>query len=182
MVAPLWSPRGDVVAYGCGPSGLAVCLASAEGGSPPTLVAGYAATALTWAPDGSRLAFIGSRDTAPQTPGLYTVAPDGTGLRLLAGDVTGQGLAWSPNGKLLAFAGDRVGTVPATGGPVTVLASGAGAESVAWSPSGARIAYCSSGFLGGTAGVYTMASDGTDRGRVDDRALESPWKVAYRPR
>jgi Tol biopolymer transport system component len=135
---------------------------------------------MTWAPDGSRLAFVGVREHEVDTPGIYTVRPDGTGIEQLASDVSVVALAWSPDGQSIAFAGEHVGTVPAGGGPVTVLARGAGAESVAWSPSGARIAYSSSGFMS-VPGAFTMARDGSDRGRIDDGSLGSVWSVRYRP-
>ena len=64
----------------------------------------------SWSPDGTQIAFIGSRSTG--TPligsalGVYLVKADGTGVRLLLeGFYDSAGLAFSPDGRWVAFPG-----------------------------------------------------------------------------
>src|SRR3990172_7756803 len=64
----------------------------------------------SWSPDGTQIAFIGSRATG--TPligsalGVYLVKADGTGVRLLLeGFYDSAGLAFSPDGRWVAFPG-----------------------------------------------------------------------------
>ncbi len=98
--SPTISPRGDVVAFL--KEGKA-WLAKLDGSSPPTpMIATRGSTgSLTWSPDGSRLAFVSSRDdhafigvyTNPETP-ITWIDPSTT---------RDSSPRWSPDGKSLAF-------------------------------------------------------------------------------
>jgi Tol biopolymer transport system component len=99
-----------------------------------------------WSPDGQRIAF---RDGPSNS--LWTVAPDGTDLTMVASDATHP--AWSPDGTRIAFGTDTTGEIVAqrlsNGSRQTLLTfpytmddgsvvSGA-PQGLAWSPDGGRI-------------------------------------------
>jgi dipeptidyl-peptidase-4 len=125
--SPVWSPDSSRVAFLWNDQGyplLDVWLASATGGSPvrvtdvarqfpepvapstskdSALAAQAAAGArrgiseVTWSPDGTALIFV-------HRGGMYSIAPDGTGLRSLApAPGTRSGVAFSPDGQRITF-------------------------------------------------------------------------------
>jgi TolB protein len=70
--------------------------------------------------------------------GLYTVGPDGSGLREFGAVFRGEP-AWAPDGRLLAVVlGGRIAIMDARGKVQRVLTSG---DSPAWSPDGTEIAF-----------------------------------------
>lgn len=77
-------------------------------------------------------------------PGIYVVAPDGTGVHKL---VSGWGIvSWSPDGSKLAVAdGSTLRIAAADGSRQTEIAAGVGATAPVWSPDGSRIAFGRSG-------------------------------------
>lgn len=93
----------------------------------------------TWAPNGSRLAFVGEN-------GQLSIAnADGSGLVRLA-DSGGISLqAWSPDSKRIVFVwGDSMRVINADGSGETELVENPEADSFfspAWSPDGRRIAF-----------------------------------------
>ena len=97
--SPAVSPRGDVVAY---LSGGQVWSAPLAGGAPSPLIRDRGVdSALTWSPDGTRLAFVSTR-TDHSLVGVYD-----TGSRLITwmqpGFDTDAAPEWSPDGHRLAF-------------------------------------------------------------------------------
>jgi Tol biopolymer transport system component len=103
---------------------------------------------VAWSPDGATLAVAGRVDGAAE--GVYLMAPDGSGVRLLTScpddgcvDVSP---AWSPDGVTVVFTRgrcDRPGgdcfegdllAIPATGGRARVLTEGALDCCAAWQP------------------------------------------------
>lgn len=66
-----------------------------------------------WSPDGERIAFLSNRTARPDDSNamdVYTICPDGDGLRRLTdGELQASELVWGPSGDRLAFvAGDAV--------------------------------------------------------------------------
>jgi TolB protein len=62
----------------------------------------------SWSPDGSTIAFATSSFGDPESGEIYTVRPDGTGLRRLTRNgVWDTSPDWSPDGKRIVFARDR---------------------------------------------------------------------------
>jgi Tol biopolymer transport system component len=89
--------------------------------------------ALSWAPDGRRLAFVGSGAHR----GLYVVAPEGGRLRrVVAGGLAGP--VWSPSGRLIAYAAKDPGQT-STGQVWIARPSGARRHRITREPVGTRI-------------------------------------------
>jgi Tol biopolymer transport system component len=106
-VGPVWSPRGNQLAFQAHPIAGAptwVYTVRADGTGERRLVRGHKPA---WSPDGRRLAFIDDGK-------LFTINSGGTHERLLSrkGEFVVDG-AWSPKGGTLAYI---AGTEPAPGG------------------------------------------------------------------
>jgi Tol biopolymer transport system component len=147
------------------------------GGAAPTPLAPGLAPLLhnpQWSPDGARIAFLarGGADVA----GLYTIRPDGTGLRRL---VPGNGVStmrWAPDGRSLVLAmWDTTQGAPGQEDLFRIAADGAGLanltrsperESVpAWSPDGRWIVFLVEDAMQ-QRDLFRMNADGTQRVRL----------------
>src|SRR5438874_1237485 len=63
---------------------------------------------LCWSPDGTKLAFVGTRDGNPE---IYLCEPDGSGIRRITNDPgMDEWPSWSPDGKQIAFHSNREGS------------------------------------------------------------------------
>jgi len=127
-----------------------------------------------WSPRG-RIAFVRQiAPVAPFTAGIYTLRPDGSGLRRLTGDSRDSAPDWSPHGLHIAFT--RAGAVyrmRADGSGVTRLARRG--MDPAWSPDGRHIV-----FSRGDA-LWVMRANGTELRRLTpplpNRELYAPdWQ------
>ena len=104
-IDPGWLPDGSIV-YAekeCGKCGIFVI--SLTGGLIAQLTDNPADEAPAVSPDGTRVAFMSTRDG---TWDLYVVNSDGTGLARLTADAEIDGLPiWAPDGETLIFASNR---------------------------------------------------------------------------
>lgn len=123
-------------------------------------------------PDGSRIAYVLSRD-------IWVINADGTGNRQLTTDAKfNDGPAWSPDRMRIAFSAGSPGAfddadifaMNADGSGrinLTNTQSDLSETDPAWSPDGTKIAYtrssCDPGGVGGTTCVFVMDADGTDQ-------------------
>lgn len=170
---PTWSPDGRRLAF----AGDRRCLycrwlytVRREGTGLHRVIAQNAYSP-SWSVTG-RIAFVNADDQYLKRSGikdgLYTVKPDGTGLRLLyAGGYLGSGMTpdWSPDGRRIAFAA-ATREAPDNAEIFTVRADGRGLRQVtsfrsrdtasapAWSPDGSYIAFLRK------SGLYVMRPNG----------------------
>jgi Tol biopolymer transport system component len=106
--SPAWSPDGASILYDVSagtPLDIRLEIVSTlEGGASPVELSpvGQDAYAPVWSPDGRRIAFTVWRGgTGPAD--LYVMNADGTGVRMLADDVSPNDHPWSPDGASIVF-------------------------------------------------------------------------------
>ena len=104
-----------------------------------------------------RIAYRGFDDSDDE---IYSVNPDGAGLRKLTSDDTGERYpAWSPDGKQIAFSrGFDIWVMDADGSNETQVTFADMYDKPAWSPDGSRIAAA----LAGGFGLAVMDADGSN--------------------
>jgi len=150
---PAWSPDGKTIVYRSSPNGgrtFDLYTIPAAGGTPRNITrnpSGVGALNPSWAPSGKLIVFQRAKNNSGAGTGLYTIRPDGTGLKRLT--VGGMDPTWSPDGKKIA----AVFPDPASGGQFQIytlnpngtgrtrVTSGTESTAPAWSPSGSQIAF-----------------------------------------
>ena len=117
-----WSPDGSQIVYG----GIGGTYVTVPGSTPRLLVGdgvgpGVAGGSPQWSPDGSKIAFGG--------PDIYTISPNGTGLKTIARAGLREflyGPRWSPTGSHLVFRKTLSPNIDV----IRVTASGSGATNL----------------------------------------------------
>lgn len=125
---PLWSPRGDLVAYERYPRGIFVV--SPSGRHARKIAPDGSTSSAVWAPNGSKLAYATSK-------GIFVVRSDGSKRMKLAD--RGVPFAWSHDSRRVVFQSGsdlRVTNGSATGGLLVHVPSGANYADVQWSRAG----------------------------------------------
>jgi Tol biopolymer transport system component len=149
---PTWSPDGSQIAYIAYLGGEQLWVMDADGGGPHPVTDirndGMAGFSPDWSPDGTTIAF---EVFDGRSWDIYTVHPDGTGLRPLA-DGPGDEIqpVWSPDGSLIAY-----------------MASPQGSGGI--------------GDNTGTYDVYMSRPDGTEQTRVTTDAGGAGGSLAWQP-
>ena len=207
-LAPVWSPRGDLIAFGLGeffqmiPSrqSLTSQLATirADGSGLRVLAAaGEHAGFPSWSPDGKRLVY---RTSVNMDKGLRIIDLATEQItKLTSGPQTDNFPAWSPLGDRIAFTSDRDGdyeiyTIRPDRTDLTRLTHSPGNDAhLAWSGDGKWIAFASArtGFTDeallhpyngqATGEIFVMRADGSDVRRLTENQFEDATP-AWRPR
>lgn len=186
-----WSPDGAWLAYiaraASAPDEAPHIYRVPAGGGEPQELAGPLSSAapgtltyraLTWSPDGERLAFSVEGELDPALQGIYRLdVGSGTPVRLAAGCCP----SWSPAGDWIAFLTDGEGgarglaRVTPDGAHVEQLTEGLNVgPGVVWSPDAAWLAF----FAFDTANAWTLYRMHVDGGELRALAADSPQPPA----
>jgi Tol biopolymer transport system component len=191
-MGPVWSPRGDLIAFwrqgasgAEGESGMYVV--SSSGGEPRRVVADRTAREPSWSPIGSALAYVSGR--AGGLVGVVNV--DGSGRQTLSGTLEGQlsSPMWSPDGTRIAFhrlayRRGELWVVRRNGEQLRRVATdvpyhhGSEPTPYAWSPDGTRLVY--SAVRSGRRDLWTVHPEGNRTQRLL-RTLVSDWAPTWSP-
>ena len=149
-----------------------------------------------WAPDGSRIAFLGTSRTIGSSfdvkdLGLYIMAADGTDVQRVAPPgpygLTLAPPVWSPDGERLAFLANagpvdllmrNLYTVRVDGSEMTLLAEEV-VSVPAWSPDGQRLAVAK--YAGDDVALFTLAVDGSDLQRIATITTREELRGGWEP-
>jgi Tol biopolymer transport system component len=159
--AMVWSPDGTRIAYSGGPGGGSVYSIDVGSDEHSMLVPRPSGSPwiidIDWSPDGAHLAITYEDSNGGCCwDSLYLANADGSGSRLVDGNVPNSwpdwqpgmsvGTAWSPDGTRLAYTkhpgAGQVWTVGADGSAPSFVSAGGGPV---WSPDGSRIAFAPPG-------------------------------------
>ncbi len=141
-----------------------------------TVTSGFDNMVPRWSPDGSKIAFMSSREGNTE---IYVMNADGSGLQRLTNDPGDDEYpAWSPDGEKIAFNSNRDGrmeiyTIDAgDGGNLHLVTPDTAADYwAAWSRDGARIAFMSDPPpYGGHYNIAIIDSDGSNREPITSEA------------
>jgi WD40 repeat protein len=138
-----WSPQRSELAIASGQTDRgdgnrlhdgSIRLYDAERGEMRTLVGPSGVYSLTWAPDGTRIAYQrGRSDGGASDQEIWVAHVDGSGETLVArgfGAIRGIGPVWSPSGDYIAYQGCKYGCTGETVGQTVMLVTPDGESEV----------------------------------------------------
>jgi Tol biopolymer transport system component len=172
--APAWSPNGRLLALQLALGRLAIIHRDGTGFRRLPQLKAWASEP-TWSPDGRRLAFAGERQCPLYCRWLYTVRPDGTGLRRVIAQGT-YSPAWSVTGRIAFVNWDDLPTrrIGVGDGLYTVKPDGSGLRRLYsggylgpgitpdWSPHGSRIVFAAATTQApDNQEIFTVKANGT---------------------
>jgi Tol biopolymer transport system component len=185
-----WSPDGEQLLVRTTGGGLSAI--DLRGDPPVDLLSGRGldVRAVSWAPDGSRIALSATEAGPTGRPArLYSVDPDGTDLRPFvatgsdpdAGSaIDGDEPAWSPDGRWLAFIDRASGlwVVRADGSDrrqlgMALASDGSVIGGYAWAPDSTQVTYqrrSSDASEAAASGIFIIGIDGLTKRRIAEDA------------
>jgi len=94
---PVWSPRGDLIAFTKQSKGrFHIGVMRLDGSEERLLTASFLDEGPTWSPNGRVIMFMRETQGANGAPGLYSVDISGRNLRRVSTDNAASDPAWSP--------------------------------------------------------------------------------------
>jgi tricorn protease-like protein len=179
-----WSPDGGKIVYSFRTVGgvdtdFEIWVMNSDGSASVQLTDndGPSDTSPTWSPDGTKIAFVTTRDGNRE---IYAMSPDGTNPTRLTHDFADdQNPDWSHDGSMIAFASNRgpdideIWVMNADGSNALQLTTGLSVESgvepyPTWSPDGSRIAFSAELEDNISMNIGVMNSDGSGITKLTD--------------
>jgi hypothetical protein len=198
---PSWSPDGTKFVFSSNRSGFGkaeIWIANADGSAPVRLTTSVQLSSdgqgpifssdrdPDWSPDGSKIAFVSTRDGLTDTE-LYVMNVDGSNPVRLTDDGLDDGMPdWSPDGQRIAFTKSQGAGIHIINRDGTNLVSIVTFSAwPAWSPDGSKLAFiqndASNNFRGA---VFISNTDGTNKIKVTnnpDGARSPSWAPSSSP-